>query len=46
MTSYEQQRFDFTYELHLTNLRLQGKRKATFDRINDNDSTMGTAINR
>ncbi len=31
MTPYEQQRFDFLYEQHLTNLRLQGKRKATID---------------
>lgn len=27
MTPYEQQRFDFLYEQHLTNLRLQGKRQ-------------------
>ncbi len=31
MTPYEQQRFDFLYKQHITNLRLQGKRKATID---------------
>ena len=31
MTPVEQQRFDFLYEQHLTNLRLQGKRKPTID---------------
>ena len=25
MTPYEQQRFDFIYEQHITNLRVQGK---------------------
>ncbi|MBE8167964.1 MAG: integrase, partial [Shewanella sp.] len=31
MTPSEQQRFDFVYKQHLTNLRLQGKRPATID---------------
>ncbi|WP_254693712.1 hypothetical protein [Shewanella sp. MEBiC00475] len=29
METHEQQRFDFLYEQHLTNLTLQGKRPAT-----------------
>ena len=31
MNSSEQQRFDFLYQQHLTNLTLQGKRPATID---------------
>ena len=31
MNTSEQQRFDFLYEQHLTNLTLQGKRPATID---------------
>jgi integrase/recombinase XerD len=31
MDTHEQQRFDFLYEQHLTNLTLQGKRPATID---------------
>lgn len=31
MNTLEQQRFDFLYEQHLTNLTLQGKRPATID---------------
>ncbi|MBM7072171.1 phage integrase N-terminal SAM-like domain-containing protein [Shewanella sp. 202IG2-18] len=31
MSPYEQQRFDFLYEQHLTNLTLQGKCPATID---------------
>ncbi|MDO6776165.1 site-specific integrase [Shewanella sp. 3_MG-2023] len=31
MNTHEQQRFDFLYEQHLTNLTLQGKRPATID---------------
>ncbi|MDB2386957.1 site-specific integrase [Shewanella sp.] len=31
MNTFEQQRFDYLYEQHLTNLTLQGKRPATID---------------
>lgn len=31
MTPYEQKHFDFLYQKHLTNLQLQGKRRATID---------------
>lgn len=46
MSPYEQQRFDFLYEQHLTNLTLQGKRPATIDGYSRAVRRIATHVNR